>query len=132
MAHWLNGPMTQSQSALAQRLVDHLAGHDRGGLGIADHIRHLARYHLVLRDAAGLPRVGAHQRPGAAPEPPGAPRRHQDVAIVAVESVHQLHFRYLEGLPRPVGAESAKEARMGSSLLRILSWRHSSAVAAVR
>src|ERR1700675_4718500 len=52
---------------------------------------HLTRADFILRNAAGFARVGLHHRRSAGLKLAGAPRRYQNVAIVAVEAFDQFH-----------------------------------------
>ncbi len=97
-----------------------------GDCGIRDHPLHFAGFDFVLRDAAGLAGMSFDHRRSAALQLPGATRRHQDVTIIAIEAVHQLHKRS----PASSGATRAyirNESKIGFNRSRILRRRQPSA-----
>src|SRR5437879_7364220 len=80
-----------TSSVLAQHLVKRLAGLLGGAPGLWDFPLHLARPDFILRNAAGLAGIGVDHRRGARLQLARPPRRHQNVAVVAVEAFNHLH-----------------------------------------
>src|SRR5256885_15240915 len=76
---------------LAKRFVERLARGLSGRTSVRNLPLYFAGADFVLRDAARFTGVGVDHRRGAGLELPRAPRCHQDVAIVAVKSLDQLH-----------------------------------------
>src|SRR5215469_14271921 len=73
-------------------LVERFAGHFDRALGnFGDHPLHLARPDFILGDAAGLAGNGVNHRRCPALQLSSPPGGDQDIAVVAVETVHQLH-----------------------------------------
>src|SRR5688572_29795562 len=85
------GPGWDRRGLLAQGLIEHFAGHGRGRFRLTDDVTYLAGVHFVLGDAAGLAGIRVHHGTGAGLYLARASRGHQDVAILAVETIYNFH-----------------------------------------
>jgi hypothetical protein len=73
-------------------LVEHLRSRFGGRFDdLGNDPLHFAGFDLILRDAARLAGMGLDHGRGSALWLACTPRRHQNVSIVTVEPVHQLH-----------------------------------------
>src|SRR5207248_7141498 len=85
---------TQNRELLLrpESLVEHLAGSfSRRFRDLRNYPFHFASLDLILSDAARLAGMGFNHWRRSALQLACTPRRHQDVPVIAVKSVHQLH-----------------------------------------
>jgi len=85
--------LATNSAFLPDGFVEHFTGGlDRGSLSFRNHPLHLAGFDLILCDAARFARKGLDHWRRPALQLARTTRRHQNVPVIAVEAVDQLHW----------------------------------------
>src|SRR5438105_8712547 len=119
-----------SGSLVSDGFVEELARHlSRRLLRRGDEPLDFSGDDLVLRNTAGLTRVGFDHRSGTRLQRACTARRYQDVAVIAIKAFHQFHGASPATASYLGVTERSNDARIGSSRSRTFGSKHLCAVA---